>query len=104
MKYAIAVAALLCAVCAYAQNYGTPGVLNSQPVGVNFASNPRHAAEVPLAREQSLLAGTNFVYAKGERPLWEFGDSRSAESLGEAARRLKKEHEQAKKAEIVWVN
>jgi hypothetical protein len=104
MKYVVAIVVLLCATGALAQNYGTPGVLNSQPVGVNFASNPRHATEVPLAREQSLLAGTSFMYARGERPLWEFGDAKDAESLGEVARRLKKEHEQVKKAEIVWAN
>jgi hypothetical protein len=104
MKYAIVVIALFCASCAFAQTYGTPGVLSNQAVGVIFASNPRHATEVPMAREQSLLTGTGFMYAKGERPLWEFGNPKNAVSLGEVARQLKKDHESAKKAEVVWTN
>ena len=104
MKYAIAMVALFCASCAFGQTLGGVTFLSSQPVGVQFASNPRRAVETPMGREQSLLSGTSLMYARGERPLWEFGTASSSVSLGDEARKLKKEHESAKKAEIVWAN
>ena len=104
MKFAIAILALFCATCAFGQTLGGITFLSSQPVGVQFASNPRRAVETPMGREQSLLAGSSFMHAKGERPLWEFGTALDGVSLGDVARKLKKEHESAKKAEIVWAN
>ena len=51
------------------------------------------------------LLGQNFdTHARGERPLWEFPSSAMTTPLADTARLLKKEHEAAKKSEIVWSN
>ena len=63
-----------------------------------------HAQSTPLAVEHPLVGGgpNTYTYARGERPLWEFGPFSAPERpLGDVARDCRKEKQAAKKAEIV---
>jgi len=57
-----------------------------------------------MAREQNLLNDNGLTFAHGERPLWEVAQTKKVVPLGDIARELRKEHESAPKAEIVWEN
>ena len=57
-----------------------------------------------MATELNLLGTASYVYAQGERPLWEVGPKPVVVSLGEVARKLRKEHEGVKKAEKCFEN
>jgi len=77
--------------------------ISSQPVVVQFTEHPEHASITPMATERPLVGGAvdNYSYAKGERPLWEFGPVSEPVPLGDVRRAYKKEKMTAKKAEIV---
>ncbi|HKF05992.1 MAG TPA: hypothetical protein VKB49_26970 [Candidatus Sulfotelmatobacter sp.] len=77
--------------------------ISSQPVVVQFTEHPEHASITPMATERPLVGGAvdNYSYAKGERPLWEFGPVSEPVPLGDVARAYRKEKMTAKKAEIV---
>jgi len=53
-----------------------------------------------MGTEQSLLHCSAYSYAKGERPLWEFGPVSEPVPLGDVARAYRAEHALAKKAEV----
>ena len=80
----------------------TAGVLSNQPAIIQIPDHPQHAAQHDLAPEQSLLGSDLYSYAKGERPLWEFGPISQPVPLGDLARAARKEHELAKKAEFIF--
>jgi hypothetical protein len=101
MKTGLLVLCLLCASTAFAQASLGSAAMSSQ---VQFAVHDERATQLPLAQEQSLLANSSYFFALGERPLWEVQPLSHAVPLGDVARMLKKEHETAKKAEIVWNN
>ena len=89
---------------AHGQSVFTATALNAQPQMIEFYSHPQSAMQQSLAAEHSLLEGTNFVWAQGERPLWEFAPVVNPKPLGDVARMFKEEHAKAKKAEKVWEN
>jgi hypothetical protein len=101
MKTTLLVLFLLCALTAFGQGVAVAGALSSEPVRITFTSHNEHAAPQPMLQEQSLLVGSGYTYAQGERPLWEVAAASESKSLGEIARLLKKEHETAKKATVV---
>jgi hypothetical protein len=70
---------------------------------VQFTEHPEHASIAPMATERPIVGGAsdNYSYAKGERPLWEFGPVSEPVPLGDVARAYRKEKMAAKKAEIV---
>jgi hypothetical protein len=97
---------LLCflsATTAFAQNvaYGT---VSAEPVIPQFASHASRAAMEPMRADQNLLGTFAPTVAHGERPLWEVATPAAVTPLGDSARMLKKAHETAKKAEVVWHN
>jgi hypothetical protein len=71
---------------------------------VSFFSHPSHATQQNMSQEQNLLERSNVVYAQGERPLWEVAPKSHTTPLGDIARALRKEHETAKKADVIWQN
>jgi hypothetical protein len=101
MKTGLLVLCLLFTSTAFAQASLGSAAMSSQ---VQFAVHDERATQLPLAQEQSLLANSSYFFAQGERPLWEVQPLSHAVPLGDVARMLKKEHETAKKAEIVWNN
>jgi hypothetical protein len=104
MKTMLFVLCFFCATAAFGQAAGAGALLNNEPVMVQFTSHAGHAAHQPMGAEQNLLEPSSFTSAHGERPLWEFAVPSQATPLGDSARDLKKAHEGAKKADIVWNN
>jgi len=99
MKITLFALVVLCATGAFGQS-----VLSSQPQIIEPPSHPQHADAHALATETSLVGGGTYTYAKGERPLWEFGSPQPQPTLtplGDVARSYRKEKQSAKKAEIV---
>lgn len=82
----------------------TAALLSSQPQVIRMTSHPMEAQQHAMATEHSLLGGgaSNYSYAQGERPLWEFGPFSEPVPLGDVAREVRKEKLNAKKAEIVF--
>ncbi len=102
MKITLFVLFILCAAAAFGQ---TAAVLPNQPQIVEVPDHPLHAELHALATEHPLVGGgpEAYTYAKGERPLWEFGPVLPPPTpLGDVARAYRKEKQAAKKAEIVF--
>lgn len=78
--------------------------VSSQATPIQFSEHPQHAGVAPMACEHPLVGGAsdNCSYAKGERPLWEFGPVSEPTPLGDVARAYRKEGVAAKKAEVVF--
>jgi hypothetical protein len=95
---------LLCATAAFGQNVGSGALLSNEPVIVAFTSHAGHASQQPMGRVQNLLEQSGTTSAHGERPLWEVVKPAPVTPLGDSARMLRKAHDAAKKADIVWNN
>jgi len=104
MKTTLCLLFLLMTTAAFGQAGGNTWALDSQPQVVTIPSHPQTAAPQPMATELNLLGTASYVYAQGERPLWEVGPKPVVVSLGEVARKLRKEHEGVKKAEKCFEN
>jgi hypothetical protein len=103
MKTKIFLFAMIVLGSAAAFGQASPGgAVYVQPL--QFASSPQHADMKPMASEQSLVGGMpgGYLYAQGERPLWEFGPVSQETPLGDVARAYRKEKQSAKKAQIVF--
>jgi hypothetical protein len=103
MKTALVVLCFLGATAAFGQSIG--GSVGAAPVTstVQMANHAEHASQQPLGQELSLLEHSNYFYAQGERPLWEVQPLSKSQPmpLGDVARAFRKDHELAKKADIV---
>jgi len=100
-KTLFVVVCLFCTSAAFGQYIGAS--ISSQPQIYEAPSHPAHASYAPIAQETTVISGNNFSYAQGDRPASDFPQAPPV-SLGAAARELKKEHAQIKKARIVWEN
>jgi hypothetical protein len=90
-----------CATVALGQSLATTSV-SSEAQPLQMPSHPAHASQHAMAPEQSLLDNSSYVYAQGERPLWELmSPAPRATPLGDVARMLRQEHAAAKKADFV---
>ena len=81
-----------------------PSVVNGAPQPLQQFSHAEHASIAPMREQHNLLGSNTYTSAKGERPLWEFGPQTAPVSLGDVARTLRKEHENAKKAIFIREN
>src|SRR5437660_11799419 len=77
-------------------------VLSNRPQALEIPDNPAHASQHELAEPQNILEHSGYTYARGEKPLWEFGPISQPVPLGHSARALRKQHEAARKPETVW--
>ena len=102
MKTTLLVICLLTASAAFAQ-YSGAGYISNQPQIIQVPSHPEHASFASMAQEQSVAGGGNYLSAQGDRPASDFPQP-PALSLGEIARKLKKEHDTAQKSKVVWIN
>jgi hypothetical protein len=98
MKTTLFLLCFFCAAAAFGQN---ASVISSEPVIMTVPDHPQHASQHEMREEHSLLSGSSYSYAQGERPLWEFGDVKQPVPLGDIARAARKDHAAAKKAEYV---
>ncbi|HKH98677.1 MAG TPA: hypothetical protein VJ999_06170 [Candidatus Sulfotelmatobacter sp.] len=101
MKITLLMLFLFCTVAAFGQ---TAAVLSSQPQVMQVPDHPQHAETHAMAPERPIVGGTaeTYTYAKGERPLWEFGPVSQPVPLGDVARAYRREKMTGKKAEIVF--
>ena len=74
--------------------------LNGEPQMLIMAEHPQHASQTPLAPEQDLREHSTYIYAQGERPVWEFMPAPSFVPIADLARTLRNEHANAKKAVV----
>ncbi|MGA3088693.1 MAG: hypothetical protein ABSD75_08780 [Terriglobales bacterium] len=102
MKKILFVLCLFSATAVFAQYYGTSTV-SSQPQPYHPPDHPAHAAYAPMLQERSVIAATSYASAQGDRPASDFPQPEST-SLGTYAREIKKQHSEAKKSRVVWVN
>ena len=57
-----------------------------------------------MAHPQDIYEHSDYAFAQGERPLWEFGPVSHPKPLGDIAREFRKKHALVKKADIIWEN
>lgn len=100
MKTTIFLLCLLSASAALGQSYA-PAALSNETQPLQMNSHPLRAAQHALAAEQNLLDSSGYVYAQGEKPLWEVAPVKVAVPLGDVARFYREEHLTAKKADFV---
>ncbi|HVO82261.1 MAG TPA: hypothetical protein VMT28_16125 [Terriglobales bacterium] len=98
MKITCFVLCLLCASAAFGQAAAAGSALSSEPVVFQIPGHVRHASQTAMAPEQSLLQKSTYLYARGERPLWEVMPEHDEMPLGDVARMFREEHATAKKA------
>jgi hypothetical protein len=104
MKMALLVFCLFFCVTAFGQNFvGGGSTISTEPYIPSLPNHPAHASYAPMAEAQNVLGSGNYASVQGERPPSDFPQP-DAISLGTAARELKKEHAELKKAKCVWVN
>jgi hypothetical protein len=102
MKTTLFLFCLFCAGAAFGQSAAGYSALSNEPQVFQMPSHPQHATQKPMASEQSLLETSALIYARGQRPLWDFAKLSELVPLGDAARALRKERAAAKKARICW--
>jgi hypothetical protein len=104
MKTTLFVICFFAATAAFGQSASGAALLNAEPMMVTFPSHAGHASQHDLGNAQNLLEQSSYTHARGERPLWEVASPSQVTPLGDSARMLKRAHESAKKADIVWAN
>jgi len=100
MKTAVFVFCLFCASVSFAQ----VSSIVSQAQPTQMSEHPLHAEQHDMARPQNIYEHSDYTYAQGERPLWEFGPVSQPVPLGDIARLLRQEHALVRKADIIWEN
>jgi len=104
MKMALFLFCLLFCTAAFAQYLpGGGATVSTEPYIPSSPNHPAHASYAPMAEGQNILGAGSYASAQGERPASDFPQPEPI-SLGAAARELKKEHAEFKKAKVVWVN
>jgi len=97
MKITLFLLFLICATAALGQATILQGPVQ-QPV--QFVDHPLHASQHDLAQPQNILEHSDYAYAQGEQPLWEFGVAYEPVPLGDVARAYRKQRA-AKKAQFI---
>jgi hypothetical protein len=101
MKTTLFALCFFCATAALGQSFAGSVGSASMSSSIQMTSHPQHAAQAPMAMEQSLFDNSGYFFVEGERPLWEVQPLSPKVPLGDTARALRKEHETAKKADFV---
>jgi hypothetical protein len=98
MKTMLFVLFLICATAALGQ---TAPILQSptQQQPLQFVDHPLHASQHDLAQPQNILEHSDYAYAQGEQPLWQFGVAYEPVPLGDVARAYRKQRT-ARKAQV----
>jgi hypothetical protein len=95
---------VLFAGAAFAQSSVGASSLSNEAQPIVMPSHPSQASERGMMSGKSLLTGSGSISAKGERPLWKLAPNNVPVPLGDSARVVKKQHAEAKKAQVTWVN
>jgi hypothetical protein len=100
MKMTLLVFCLLATTAAFGQY---SGYISATPQPYHSPDHSAHASYSSMASEQSVVGGGAYTIGQGDRPASDFPQLAQI-PLGDAARELKKQHEQVKKARVVWTN
>jgi hypothetical protein len=100
MKITLLVFCLLLTTAAFGQYVNS---INAQANPYHVPDHPAHASYAEIPTGQSVVGGGGYTLAQGDRPASDFPQTQQM-SLGDAARELRKQHEQVKKARFVWTN
>jgi hypothetical protein len=103
MKKTLFAFCLLFSTAAFGQYFVGGSAISTQPFIPALPDHPAHASYAPMSSGQSVLGNGSYASVQGERPVSDFPQP-EAVSLGAAARELRKEHAESKKAKAVWVN
>jgi hypothetical protein len=98
MKTTIFVLLFLSAAAAFGQGSAGGAALSSEPMVLQFRSHAKRATSQGMGSGQDLLEKSKLLYARGERPVWEFLLEKQEIPLGDVARMFREEHATAKKA------
>jgi hypothetical protein len=101
MKKILLIVCLLSTSAAFGQYFANH--IDNQPQVYHAPDHPLHASYAPIADGRGIVGGGGVSFAQGERPVSDFPQM-AALPLGDAARELKKQHAQLKKARFVWEN
>jgi hypothetical protein len=102
MKSKLFLLCFLGATAAFGQSLGA--AMSNEAQAIELPSHPRTASRQPMGVKEDLMEESGSVYAQGERPLWEVAPKKTVVPLGDSARMLRKQHETAPKAEVIWEN
>lgn len=104
MKTAVFVSCLaFCLFCATA-SFAQAGLLGGEAQQLQMNEHVHHAEQHDMAHPQDIYEHSDYAFAQGERPLWEFGPVSHPKPLGDIAREFRKQHTLVKKADIIWEN
>jgi len=100
MKITLLVILIFCTAAAFGQSAPT---ISNQVSVAEFSEHPEHASYTPMACEHPLVGANpdTYEYAKGERPLWEFGPVSEPVPLGDVARAYREGKVASRKATVV---
>ncbi|HEY6766325.1 MAG TPA: hypothetical protein VI386_16330 [Candidatus Sulfotelmatobacter sp.] len=101
MKTAVFIFCLFCASVSFGQIAAS---ISSQAQPMQMVEHAEHAAQHDMATAQDIFEHSDYAYARGERPLSEFGPFSTPTPLGDIAREWRKQHAIVKKADIIWEN
>jgi hypothetical protein len=99
MKITLFLLFLICTTAALGQTANVLQGPNVQQQPVQFIDHPLHASQHDLAQPQNILEHSDYAYAQGEQPLWQFGVAYEPVPLGDVARAYRKQRA-ARKAQI----
>lgn len=101
MKRILLVLLLLSTSAAFGQY--TAGHIDSQVQVYHIPDHPAHASYLSIGDGYGIVGGGTVTFGQGEHPASDFPQL-AAVPLGDAARELKKQHAQVKKARFIWEN
>jgi hypothetical protein len=107
MKSLLFVSVVVCTLCAVNAAGQSGATLSAQPQIFHVSDHPEHASQQAMGQGINLMERSGSVSDQGEMPLWEAMQGMPAARitpLGDAARAVRKEHDAAKKAVILWSN
>lgn len=96
------VVCVACAVGAAGQVRGAS--ISAEPQIVTVPDHPSYAYRGSMGTQHDLMGHYGVTSVHGEGALWEFMPEPVVTPLGDSAREIRKEHEKAKKAVVVWRN
>ena len=102
MKTLLVTAVILCSAAAFGQVGAS--ALSNQVSPLQMNDHPEHASYTRMSTGTPLVgaASDTYDYARGERPLWEFGPVSEPVPLGDVARAFRKQKLTAKKADRIF--
>jgi hypothetical protein len=96
---------VVCVACAMGAAGQVRGAsISAEPQIMSVPEHTSYATVGSMGTQHDLMGHYGMTSVHGERALWELMPEPVVTPLGDSAREIRKEHEKAKKAVIVWRN